>query len=682
MIENEKLVRRSVCSVTAPDHNGKIWLRRLGDIDDKGRMISFDFDPDQSKVFDNRNRIFWNDGPEVEGSIGIWDWSAIPNITSPGTDYIESHFDSNESPIQIIEVSGVYTLNELLETLKEGVTDISRTERIMFIYQQSYCNYEGVLCEKKQIESASGKLKLAKFVVSLDVYEFDDKSIFTTKEIEFYKYLNPGNSNNVILTKTHSDIVKEIIIRRASWSVAKQNGMSKADWKLFKTFIDTLSDNSIYDEIALLCNCTNDEAIKYLKEFVELTDNAIKEGDIDNKVLVQIIEGSESLRKACEAPIEAAWKERNRAVIQEKQKELDKIENEINSQVEKKKLIEYELEEANKQLQKVVEESAKCEETGKIIKEKVKCKIEEARKDAAEFVSQMLFNISINSLCLNENNVGIKRIVQDNNAYMIGVECNEGEISSYQEALESISDEMGEAGVQSRYLTSIAAYIYSAYANYVHLLISGPNSISIANAFSIGLYGKYAGVLDCSMDYSKDATKQVLSSEDEIIIVKNPFAAEWVNEIMYLLEESDKFFILVTPFVEDLLIEPKGIFNYVQPLFTESFVENIARKKYLGKKQSEGFKKYERRKEKPLYGELLSDFKVNGFQKNRVQRILTDMHYLDKNSSVTEDYMYVFLPYAYLTRQEDILIEKVKNENQIDSEIQRFIINYLGEINE
>jgi hypothetical protein len=682
MTGNEKLVRRSVCSITAPDYNGKIWLKRLGDIDENGRMIPFNFDPEQSKVFDNRNRIFWNDGPDVEGTIGIWDWSAIPNLTSPGTDYIQSHFDSNVSPIQIIEISGAYTLNELLDALKDGVADVSRVERIMFIYQQSHGNYEGVLCEKKHIENVAGKLKLAKSVVSLDVYKFDDKSIFTTKGIEFYKYINPGDSDNVILTRTHSDIIKEIIIRRASWSVAKQNGMSKANWKMFKTFIDMLSDDSIYNEISSLCNCTKDEAKKYLKDFVEMADRAIEESDIDREILVQIIEGSESLRKMCEAPIEAAWEERNRVAIEDKLKELDKIEDEIKSRAEKKKTIEHEIEEAKKQLQKIVDESAEYEKMGDAVKDKVKFKIEEARKDAAEFISQMIFNTSSSPIITNEKRVGARNLVQENNAYFIGAECNEGEISSYTEALESIADEMGEAGVQSQYVTSLAAYIYSAYTNRVHLIIAGPNAISIANAFSIGLCGKYAGVLDCSVDYSKDAIKQVLSSEDEIIIVKNPFAAKWIDDVIHLVEESNKFFVLVTPFVEDLLIEPKGIFNYVQPLFTESFVAYRARMKYLGKKQSEGFEKYERRKEKPLYGELLSDFKVNGFQKNKVQRILTDMHYLDKDSNATEDYMYVLLPYAYLTRQEDVLIEKIKTENQIDSKIQRFIINYLGAIDE
>ena len=78
-----------------------------------------------------------------------------------------------------------------------------------------------------------------------------------------------------------------------------------------------------------------------------------------------------------------------------------------------------------------------------------------------------------------------------------------------------------------------------------------------------------------------DTDREVLLSEDEIVIVKNPFAAEWVDDVIHMVEESNKFFVLVTPFVEDLLIEPKGIFNYVQPLFTESFVSYRARKKYL-----------------------------------------------------------------------------------------------------
>ena len=121
MIVKDSINKRSICIVKAPDYNGIKWLKRIADIDENGRIVSYDFDPEKPMVFANRNRIFYMNGPDEEGFIGVWNWTAIPNLSDGGKDYIDSHFDSSESPILIIDVFKAHSLDDLIEYLKNGI---------------------------------------------------------------------------------------------------------------------------------------------------------------------------------------------------------------------------------------------------------------------------------------------------------------------------------------------------------------------------------------------------------------------------------------------------------------------------------------------------------------------------------------------------------------------------------
>lgn len=674
MLENDTIKRRSICSVKV--YNGIRRLKRIGDIDANGKIVTYDFDPDEPKVFDNRNSIFWKDGPDTEGFIGIWDWSAIPNLNSPGKDYIESRYDPSESPIQIIEISKAYSVDSLIECLKEGIPSIPMSERVMFVKKPVYGKYEGALCEKKDLDISNVCSKLSVDVTALNVYDFEEQDIFVEKDIEFYKYLNIDSPKRIVLTKSHSDIIKEIVLKRASWSVAKQNGLSKTDWKLFKNFMGNISDDSIYQEIASSCNCGKTEAKKYLEDFISIADTKINEGDIDSNVLAKIVENNSELRESCEKLVESNWETKNQALIKEKKDELERVSKEIFEQEKKKKEVELKIEEEKNKLEKIIEDVTQYERLGNSVKLKVQEKIEEARKDATEFISQMVM--------LSPANIAVKTNLTNSSgtysAYISGNECFDGEIVTYSEAIESIIDELGEAGVEGHYITSFATYMFSAYTNHAHLLLAGPNGESIANAFSIGMFGKYAGILDCNKNYSDNAVQELINSEDEVIIIKNPLCAEWRDTVMSLLIGNRKFLILLSPLAEDLIVEPKGLFNYVLPVFTESIINAGVRNQFVGKRQSTDYEKYDRRKEKPLYGELLKRININNLITNRIQCVLTDLHYLDKEADATVDYLYVLFPYMYITGLAETFAEKIKNEKKIDGEKMDYMLRYFGEI--
>lgn len=676
MIVKENIKRRSICSVKAPNFYGqKRLLIRLADIDEKGRIVSYDFDPDQPRVFDNRNRIFWYDGPEEEGFIGIWDWSAIPNFSDGDKDYIESHFDSSESPIVVIEVSKAYSLEDLVKYLKTGITANIYSGRTMFACRLMNGSYEAVLCDIGALDVEGNSVKLKTSIASLDVYIFDDNAIYVEKNIEFYKYMKVGEPERKILTKSHTDIVKEIILQRASWSVAKQNGLSKADWKSFKDFIGNITNDSMYIEIAEACDCGKAEAQKMVNDFIESADTLIDEGDIDDEILAGIVEKNEPLRKSCEKLVEENWEAKNQEKIKEKTKELDQILKDISEGEQQKKKIDTDIENEKKKLAKILADVAQYDNLGNSIKEKVQVKIEEARKDAADFLSEL---VMLSPVAGNTSQTTGTSIADDE-AYYEGSECADGENANYQEVIESITDELGESGVEGRYITSLATYMFSAYTNHAHLLLAGPNAESIANAFSIGMFGRYPGVLDCGNKYCKSAIEAIDNSVDEVIIVKNAFAAEWRDAVTSLLSEKNKFFILMCPYAEDLVIEPRGLFNYVLPLFTETVVVEYPRNKFVGKKLSANYEKYERRKEKSLYGDFLKKINANVLFTNKIQRVITDLHYLDKNADNVVDYMYLLFPYAYITGCGDAFVDALKSANTAEADKVEFMIKYLGE---
>ena len=80
MIDNE-VSFTSLCYITV-DYEGRIWLNRLADVEDD--ILHTPFKSERTdNYFENRDRLYRNDGPTALGTIGIWEWTAIPNRDNP-----------------------------------------------------------------------------------------------------------------------------------------------------------------------------------------------------------------------------------------------------------------------------------------------------------------------------------------------------------------------------------------------------------------------------------------------------------------------------------------------------------------------------------------------------------------------------------------------------------------------
>ena len=238
---------------------------------------------------------------------------------------------------------------------------------------------------------------------------------------------------------------------------------------------------------------------------------------------------------------------------------------------------------------------------------------------------------------------------------------------------------MQEAGVIDKYQLPLAAYLYSAYLLKTPLLLIGPNGNAIVDAFSASLFGKTAGVLECSDMYRGKDIDICLSSDDRIIRIVNPFSNTWVSRIPDIVSNGDKFFVSVYPFMEDLQIEPKSLFSYMLPIFTEMVIDKMPTGHVIGGVLSEKYKEFKPQSNKRRHENILSDMHTSLLVRTRIQNILNCMHEMLNDQTEDYDMLFSLVPYAYVTMQMHTLVDTIQNGNALSKETAALIRGLFGD---
>lgn len=667
----------SLCEVFT-DYNGKVWLKRIADIE-KNRIIPFECDELKPRLFGNRNKLYHKNGPVSSGTIGIWAWNATENWNDPSTDYIVTSFSYELLAIQIIEIPGIRNTIDILNSLKNGIETVSSSTKYLFAVKNSEDEYKGLLCSSKNCDIENGKLKLKNECYSIDEYSFNEEDTLELDGKKFYKYLKLKGIPKTIKLYDPIKIVTDIVLKRASWNAIKQKGVSKNTWKICRDYISELPQDDLYKEICDACKCSESEAKQYVALLIENAETYINNDNVENDIIANIIPKHPELIQKCKEQISQDWETENEALIAAANEKLLAVEKDVSEKRNVLDSVKKEHDQLSSELRTISDEIADNKKLASDVEEQIKKKIDDAKKNAAEFISQMAFVAPINSTAS----------IAQKSCYTSGTLLDSDGIEEYDDisSLHAlISEELQHAGVSSKFRDSLAAYIYSAYLTHTPILLAGPCGKSIANAFSSAINAKLAGVLNCSRKYDNNALTEVINSDDKVIIIDNPFSSEWIYSIMELISIPDKFFILVTPFIEDLSIEPKGLLNYVLPIFTELFVDSEPTNEFVGSIPSEEFiptngKNVSNR----FYIQLLSKMKISSFAVKKICTVIAQAASLYEISEGT-DLVYILLPCAYITGREELLLEALHNQNNVlskaSSEHIKLVENYLGEYDE
>lgn len=245
------------------------------------------------------------------------------------------------------------------------------------------------------------------------------------------------------------------------------------------------------------------------------------------------------------------------------------------------------------------------------------------------------------------------------NCYSLGKPLNKDlldENTSWHDTIATLQNELSEVGVGEDHTLKLSCFLYASHLNHQPLLLAGPYGALIANAFSASLHGKTAGVLDCGANVSSDALHETETSDDPVVIIKNVFRTPLLSSVIDLLQNAEKQYFVVHPFVEDLLIEPRSLYDYIHPVFTGMFID-----KFPGKGEIVGgmnMPSYEEHGSVRASSDaLLRQMHLAKYADRRLRQVLADARDMLGSEDKDMDFLLAYLPYAYVTGQMELLTD-------------------------
>lgn len=698
-IESHDFDYISLCEVSEPDYTGQIWLNRLADIGKNGTIEVFYEDENMPKYFGNRSRIFFKDGPNESGTIGVWNWKSVPNNNDPSRDFVTSEFNSVIEPIEIIVIQECKSDKELIEKIKAGVDVEITSHRIIFVAYLSKAQYVGILCRYSDLEQTGKQTKLNKKVISLPKYDISGRDITHLSNGKiYYRSISIGIPSEIVNVKDPMDIVKTVILTRNSWQLFKQQGKTRGEWKNIRDFLDGLDTTSIIDDIVFSANCSHSEATKMLNGFIEYAQNYIDGTSIEDKILSAVIASNPELMKRCKSLIRDEWFAENQEAVNEANSELVGLQRDIeqakkqqdkehSEAQEKLAAIRQEYEKLASTLQALDADISAKEQLAADVEVAVKQRIRQAQNNAADFIANFAFvpqtAITVSEMSAMPNLPEMKTTVAENMCYVRGADLKPDdleEVSTWKEVLDTIASELIEAGIASRFSLPFAAYMYAAYINKSPLLMVGPNANAIVDAFSAAISGKMAGTLECTGNYNAQSVKACYSSEDCVVKIVNPFNIDWISRIPDIVSNEDKFFVAVHPYAEDIQIEPKSLYGYMLPVLTESFIEKSPTGLILGSHCTEKYKDFLPIKASKSHNKLLTEMHVSLLAKNKIQVLLNNMHTMLNDQNLDYDVIFALVPYAYATMQTALILSAVQDGEKKRISISKNLLELLNEL--
>lgn len=242
--------------------------------------------------------------------------------------------------------------------------------------------------------------------------------------------------------------------------------------------------------------------------------------------------------------------------------------------------------------------------------------------------------------------------------YSLGESLNKNlldENISWHDTLETLQNELSEVGVGEEYTQKLSCFLYASHLNHQPLLLAGPHGALISDAFSASLYGKTAGVLDCGGNISNDVLHEVESSDDSVVIIKNMFCTPWLTSIIDLLQGAEKQYFVIHPLVEDLLIEPRSIYDYMHPVFTGIFIDHFPSKDIVGGISASAYEQHT--SVRAASDALLRKMHLGKYADRRLRQVLADARDMLGTENKDMDFLLAYLPYAYVTGQTELLTD-------------------------
>jgi len=665
----------SLCKVVIriAGHKG---LNRLADVVD-GRILSGyaeDFPTDHRK-------IYLVDQSLPEGMVAVWDWTVQPNDRNPEKPYFEAKRNTYDIPIEIVVLENCHTIEEVSAQLRKGVHHSSMFEKHLWCFYDRKRELKGLYCRSTDYEAESCEFwRLKNTVYHLPVASIGREAIFVLENGQkICRNFNVSVKQHVYVRNIMLE-VRRIFTSRLTWKTMKAAGFSRSMFQKFNELIKALPNQDLYEEIGQVCNCEIEEAKELVERFTEQAETFLCDEDVEIRVLESIVEKHPHFLNGYKEEISAQWKKENEKQIFAAEDELKNIETLKCKLAEEKILLEKQCDEERKKLQALLDNLEEKKKMAEDVDVRVRQKIEEAKENAANFIAEMAF---VEARSMMKERGGNNTAVYRSGAALLPEDVEVGE--SFDELLIILYWSLKDNGVSEKYALSLAKYLCAAYINKMPLLLAGAGAREIANAFSAALFGRTAGNMVWLGDYSEEIFLEAMKSSDSIIIIDQIFNPQWNMALPKLMVQSDKYFMAVTAYTDDLLLEPKGFVHYFLPLFTDLFMQGIPQQIYQGGNNVSllSFVKEDRGRRPSLWKEL----SLSELARTRIGQVLDTFRGIfgeEESEQKLQDSEMLFCILPLLMWQDrieslDDKLVQLRDEQCLSREAFSLIRSYLGE---
>lgn len=690
----------SLCKVNRPDKNQHVWMLRLADVVN-GSLVVPEFDEAKDKIFDNRTLIFCEDGPDMPDTLGFWEWSE--RKSESGKWLSDATYLYHPVPTEIIVLQKATNVIDVVDTLKSGVHIPAYIRSNLFFATKKDGIYEGVLCEVSFFDAHPGNetfYTIKNNIFTLPYYKISESDVFIWKLRKICKQVDLGEPLNRVQVCDFSETVKQMILQRMTWPIFKAQGIAKSDWQKFKQFLSEITEESIVDQLAEMYNMSLQEAHDCIDSFLQSVDSHIKVEDFDSALVAQIFSSHAGLKKHCTALAYEQWctehqaeivnaqnevleiREHSAQEITAAQQELSGIRESITTAKVHHEGLLAEISSAQARIDQISSEIEEYERLGNESIVAVRRKIAEAQQDMAGFIADISVFLppSLHTPVESQKRVTCWKY----ECAPIGghtdeeIELSENWKSEHNALSQNLAHSLtinGELG------DMLSAFLYAAYVNKVPLLIAGPAGYEVADVIAASIHASNAGHLWIGNDPSNNIAEEIAKYDEIVISVQNMFGKGWHDELPQSLSKLKKQIIWSHPYVEDIAMEPKGLFNYMLPVLSECFVGSLPALEMWPSKRIDGFNAYASTKNLPLKVSAFKKLKLSKLLTNRLMHVLSDAKIIFDQPAKEKDMeiMLGLLPLCVVTGQLDILKEAIETESGISSTVKTEVMRYIEE---
>ena len=560
----------SLCCLTIL--SDKKWLFRHADLNSDGIFKPFRKDDNNYPYHLNIEKLYFSEEKNEKitvGFYGIWNWSVKTRNNKPFT---KANFNKYIDAIEII-IRDSSNLDDLINLLKTGIKHHVNSRKI-FISFLSNGRLTGVLCDEKTIKNDNEIIILKNECIEIPVYELLYSDILELANgISFFKKAFIGVPIKLYRLKNPLDIVRSIVLTSISWTKYKSRGWIRQNWQEFRDFLKApVEDITKQIEYAIekKLHCSNCSAKELLDEFMTEVSNYINGNSLEDKILLSALSVNPELQNRTKKLVRTDWEKENENLLQEAESKLNSIKEKIQSATDQLNQIESSAKKIKSDEERIRGAIAEKEKLAADVEIAVAKRINSARENAADFIANMAF---IGPLNAQSNVVTNSSESPINPYYTVSVPDDIKDLEvhhCWEDVINTAKLELREAGVAEKYCFGLGAFLCAAFIEKQPIILVGPNSLDIVNAFSAAVTGHKHGVLYCEGSYSHHIIENIGINGEKIVVINNLLASSWINRLPEIISKRDIFYVATHPYAEDIQVEPNSLYGYC--LYSQSFL--------------------------------------------------------------------------------------------------------------